>query len=209
MEIWQVVLSSALISGVVSALIGGWFSLRSKRNEYENAYYKLVLERRLAAYEVVEDLIISIKTAVTDSDRRPYHFLLSNDADEANVYKKIYATNMVSLWLTDKLFDLTRDLNLMVYGKKKDQSFIEFGKRNYKAIAELRTRIERAHAADMLTLHNVTSFCAPRNPMTRSPISCQAPNPWSARVRDKVPSSYNTRAALSSTVKRAQNGVLR
>ncbi len=164
MEVWQVILSSTVVSATVSAVIAGWFNRRSKHDEYTNAYYKLVLERRLAAYEVVEDLILSIKTAVMDSDRRPYHMLFSDDAGEANVYKKIYATNMVSLWLTDELFDLGRELNLLVHSKRKSQGLIEFGKENYRAIGELRTKMERTHAADLIKLHDVPRFLRSRKP---------------------------------------------
>jgi hypothetical protein len=40
MDILTVVLSSSAVSAIVSALVGGWFSLRTKQNEYANAYYK-------------------------------------------------------------------------------------------------------------------------------------------------------------------------
>lgn len=164
MEIWQVVLSSTLVSGIVSGSIAGWFSLRSKRDEYANAYYKLVLERRIAAYEAVEELILSIKTAVADDDRRLYHLLFSNDDDHANVYKKLHATNLVSLWLTDEMFSLTRELNLLVFSRTKESGLIEFGKKNYIAVAELRTKMERVHAADMIVLHDVPSFLKSKKP---------------------------------------------
>jgi len=71
MEIWIAVLSSTVVSALVSSLIGGWFALRSKQNEYAHAYYKVVLERRIAAYEEIEGLISAVKVAVIDADRRP------------------------------------------------------------------------------------------------------------------------------------------
>lgn len=38
------------------------------------------------------------------------------------------------------------------------RNLVEFGKANYAPIAELREEIERIHANDMLSLHNVEDF---------------------------------------------------
>jgi hypothetical protein len=160
------VLSSAVASSVVAALVSGWFGLKAKQTEYVNEYYKLVLQKRMAAYEKVEHLITQVKTAVRGSDDpRSYHILFSEDDDHQNVYTLLLSVNSQSLWLTDDLFDLTRELNLMVYlGTKDGESLIEFGRQNYKPIAELRTKIERLHARDMARLHNVPKFLRGRKP---------------------------------------------
>lgn len=160
-----IVLSSTLISGFVSALVSGWFGLRSRQNEYANAYYKLILERRLAAYEEVEQLIASIKVAVVDTDNRPYHQLFCDDNDHARVYQVMGGTMAKALWLSEDLFELTRALNLLVYEKATDDvGFIEFGKSNYNTIAELRTKMEKVHIRDMLTLHDAPAFLKSKRP---------------------------------------------
>lgn len=165
MDIWTIVLSSTVVSGIVSALVGGWFSLRSKQNEYANVYYKMILERRLAAYEEVERLIAAIKIAVIDDDQKPYHFLFSQDDDHVNIYKMLVGSMSNALWFTDDLFELTRQLNLLVYtGTPGESGFIEFGKKNYTAVAELRTKLERLHARDMLSLHDVPAFLKSKKP---------------------------------------------
>jgi hypothetical protein len=46
-----------------------------------------------------------------------------------------------------------------------NSGLIEFGKTNYKAIAELRTQIEKIHARDMLVLYNVPSFLKSKRPV--------------------------------------------
>jgi hypothetical protein len=158
-ELWLAVLSSSLISGVLGAFIAGWFNLRVKGNEYANAYYRIVLDRRLAAYEGIERLISAIKIAVVDKDKRPYHFLLSKDDDHVAVYKLLFEVMSQSLWLSDDLFQKTRELNLLVYTAPQGTSgLVEFGKKNYLAIGEIRTQIEKMHARDMLTLHKVPLF---------------------------------------------------
>ena len=51
-----------LIGIVIGATIAGAYNLRAKRNEYVNEYYKLVVRRRVEAYEKLENLIINLKT---------------------------------------------------------------------------------------------------------------------------------------------------
>lgn len=80
-NIWLIVLSSSVISGVLGALISGWINLVMKRRDYADAYYKIVLDRRLEAQDEVEHLITRLKLAVHDDDGRLYHFLFKNDDD--------------------------------------------------------------------------------------------------------------------------------
>lgn len=153
------VLSSSLLAGVIGALIGGWFTLRGKRNDYANDYYKLVLTRRIEAYEQVERLIATVKASVLDKDGRPYHLLFSQDDEKQAVYNLLFSVMSKSLWLSDELFALTRQFNLLVYSHGSAPSgLIEFGKQKYKEVADLRTRIERVHTKDMLYLHEVPRF---------------------------------------------------
>jgi hypothetical protein len=151
-ELWLTVLSSSVITGILGAIFNGWFNLRSKQNDYANTYYKLALDRRLVAYENVKPLIVGIKTAVVDNDQRPYHFVFLDD-DQVTIYKSLFAVMSSALWISDELFEQTRELNLLIYSKAKDGAdMIQFGKDNYTKIAELRTKIEKLHARDMLTL---------------------------------------------------------
>lgn len=164
MELLTIILTSTLIAGIVSAVANGWFGLRGRQDEYKNAYYKLILERRLAAYEEVEKLIASIKVAVIDKDHRPYHLLFSKDLDEVGVYATMHGTMSSALWLSDNLFDLTRELNVLVFQRTKALGLVEFGKQNYRALGELRTKIEKAHLRDLLTLHDVRGFLRSKRP---------------------------------------------
>lgn len=164
-ELWLAVLSSSVISGVLGALIAGWFNLRSKHTEYAHTYYKMVLEKRIKAYEAVERLINQIKIAVVDTDNRPYHILFSKDDDHASVYKALMDGMPDALWLTDDLFEATRELNLLVYSRAPDGSGLtEFGKTHYREIAELRTKMEKLHIRDMTTLHEVPEFLRKKRP---------------------------------------------
>jgi hypothetical protein len=164
-ELWLAVLSSSLISGVLGALIAGWFSLRVKRTDYANEYYKLILARRISAYEEVERLVTMLKAAVLDEDKRPYHLLFSKEDDHQTVYRVLFMIMSNALWLSDELFGRTRELNVLVFSHGVGEGgLVEFGKQNYATIAELRTKIERVHARDMLELHKIPRFLKRKKP---------------------------------------------
>ena len=161
------VLSSSAVSAIVSALVAGHFNLRSKDREYENAFFKMVLERRIKAYEQVEALITKIKIAVLDSDRQPYHLLFSDKETKDTTYAALLSVMASALWLSDELFDETRKLNILIYSGSEGtgaENLIAFGKKNYRQVAELRTRVERLHARDMLSLHEVPKFLKSKKP---------------------------------------------
>jgi hypothetical protein len=169
-QLWLAVLSSSLISGVLGAGIAGLFALRVKRHEYVNEYYRSVLSRRMASYEQVERLITMLKTAVMDKDQRPYHILFTQE--EKDVYSLLFGVMANALWLSDDLFDKTRELNVLFYERHPgDDNPVEFGKAHYRTIAELRTQIERIHARDMLQLHEMPRFLKSKKPKdTYGPI---------------------------------------
>jgi hypothetical protein len=152
-------LSSAFTLGgaFFTALIAGIYGLRAKRNEYVHDYYKRVIDRRIVAYEQLETLIVSLKTAVLEEDGKPYHVLFSDDWKDA--YSHILAVMSQALWLSDEAFEKTRELNYLVFRLRPDPSeVIAFGKQNYAAIARLREDLQTILAADMLNLPNVKRF---------------------------------------------------
>ncbi len=158
-QMWLAILSSSLLSGICGASIAGLYTLRAKRNDYVNDYYKTVIKRRIAAYEKLENLIVCLKAAVLDKDNRPYHLLFSRDDDWENAYKLLFTVTSQALWLSDETFIKIRDLSYLLFSLKKEQGgMIEFGKKNYQVIAELRSELEKLLAEDMLSLHDVKRF---------------------------------------------------
>lgn len=153
------ILTSTLVSGLAVALIAGWFNLRAKKIEFANTYFKLVMERRIAAHEEVENFINAIKVAVLDGDQKPYHLIFSLDGGHPQLYAKIDAVLSKALWLSDEMSEAVREFNLLVFNGAKDgENLVNVGKENYVVVAELRTRLERILVRDMMDLHDVPAF---------------------------------------------------
>lgn len=156
----------ALISGglalsgvLLAALIAGLYNLRAKRNEYINDYYKTVIQRRIAAYEQLESLIINFRMTVVDKDNKPYHLPFLGENHREDVFKGLFATMSQGLWLSDEAFEKTSELNYLLFcmpGAEGDA--VNFGKQHYQAVAQIRDALERILAADMLCMHEVGPF---------------------------------------------------
>lgn len=158
-QLWLAILSSSLLSGIFGAFIAGAFLLRGKRNDYVNDYFKIIIKRRLDAYEKLERLINALKICVLDDDQQPYHQVFSNESTWTDVYTLFLESTSHPLWISDDVFGKTRELNIMLlHASSNDRSLVEFGKLNYTPLAELREQIERLHANDMLALHDVEGF---------------------------------------------------
>jgi hypothetical protein len=152
------ILTSTVVATLVSGIVTGLYSLHAKQREYVNEYFKTILHRRIAAYAQLEELIVSIKTAVLDDDGKPYHLLFSKDDDWQTAYGLLANITSQALWLSAEAFDKTQKLNYLMFPLKPGNGAIEFGKTNYTKIAELRTELEVILANDLLHLYDVKSF---------------------------------------------------
>lgn len=160
MDIWVAVLSSSVLSGAIGAIVAGWFGLRSMRNEYENAYFKMVLDKRIASYTEVEKFISGASIAIVDDKNRTYHAMFQpREHGLPEFYVLLHKAMSGKFWLSDDLYAATRELNLIAYPAGDNQeALLAIAKDRYKDIAELRTTIERLHSRDMLSLHLVRKF---------------------------------------------------
>lgn len=153
------ILSSTVMGGALGAFIAGRFNLSVKDREYENDYFKIVLAKRIAAYESIQQLVTGLKTAVVDEDRQPYHFLLSHENSLPEAHTILYQISSQALWLSDDLFLQTRELGRLLFGAANHVGgTVAFAKKNYQKLATCREEIERLHIRDMLSLHQVAQF---------------------------------------------------
>lgn len=160
-ELFVTLFLAVLSSSLLSAFVTGKFNLHAKKSEYIQYYHKIVLERRITAYEELNKFIEKIKLGIVDIDYQPYHGLFSNNDEKEWTMAYILLFDAMShrLWLSNDLYEKLRDLNVLLVGRNKSvETVIEFGKRNYQTIINLRVEIEHICAVDMINLYNVEEF---------------------------------------------------
>jgi hypothetical protein len=161
MQIASITGGCALFGAMLGAVIAGYFSLRSKRNEFVNDYYRTVIQRRIDAYEELEKLIVAYKTSVVDKDCKPYHLPFALKSQNENAFMLMGSAMSQGLWLSEEAFALIRDMNYLLFQMPdSEDKLIVFGKEHYQKIAEYRESLEVTLASDLLSLHKVKRFLA-------------------------------------------------
>ena len=162
---WGTILGSSFLAAIVGGVIAGFFTLRVAHDKYVNDYYRTVVQRRLGAYEQLENLITMLKTSIADEkDNRVYHLLFSG-GDNTEAYKALFLVSSQSMWLSDDVVNETIALNRLLFRRRNETGDpYGFAKDHYKEIADTRTRLERLHARDFTTLHDVKAFLKGKKP---------------------------------------------
>jgi len=144
---------------VISAVVTGVYNLLAKRTEYANEYYKVVIVKRIAAYQQLETLIASLKLSVLDiGDGKAYHLIFAKNGELQGLYSMLADINLQALWLSEGAFEKAKEFNYHIFRSEGVSKTIEFRKENYRGIAVLREEMENIVCEDMSSLHNVRPF---------------------------------------------------
>ncbi|MDY3338743.1 hypothetical protein PG279_06075 [Riemerella anatipestifer] len=162
-EIIKIVLASTVISGIISAIVSYIISVRLKNIDYKNEYYKKILDKRLDAYQYLENQIAVMKTTVMDDeDGKAYHFVLGKGREGVvEFHRNLLLAMSYSLWINDKTVKVMEELNQCFYLISlidNKNEIISRAKRDYHKIAGLRKKLEKSVKSDLFSLHNLDRF---------------------------------------------------
>ena len=163
-SIWITILSSAGAAAIVSAIASYIINILTQKHKYKDDYYKMVINKRMEAYQYIETQIQVMKLTIVDKDPNPYFMMFSGDSKlfyESQNNLTLAASN--SLWLSQEMVDKLRQLQqhfLTIGAKITDdtENNILVGKEWYTKLGEDRRIIENCLKKDMLSLYDVKSF---------------------------------------------------
>ena len=161
---WSI-LSSAVVAAIVSSIASYIINILTHKRKYKDDYYKMVIAKRMDAYQYIEKQIIVLKfVVVDDKDGGKYHQLF--DGNEAQVIE--YQTNLGlaianSIWLSDNMVNALNKLqsHFLIIGYKISDNIdnnTTIGKEWYQTLVAERKEIEELLKKDLLSLHDVKSF---------------------------------------------------
>ena len=163
MNILEIALTSSLIAGTVSSLISYFFSIRLKKVEFKNNYFKEIINRRLDAYNQIDTFISHLKAVVVDEKTgEAYHFILGQNSQkfiEAQV--NLQQSILKSLWIDENTSSKLEEINYFFFNiileieNKKQEEIILIGKKHYNKISDLRFDLENCLREDLYSLHKV------------------------------------------------------
>lgn len=163
MENIRLILTSTFVAGIVSALVSYFISIKLKKLDFKNEYYKEILKKRLVAYQYIESQLAVLKTVVLDkNDNKPYHMMFSySDVEFFDFQKNMIMAISFSLWIDDettenleKLNELFYNLNLKTEGKSNFE-LTNLGKKYYQHISDLRFQLENSTKRGLYNLHDI------------------------------------------------------
>lgn len=164
MENLWTILSSAGVAAVVSAVASYIISLLMQKRKYKDDYYKMVISKRMEAYEYVEKQIAVLKLIMADEDGKTYPMMFGGGVKEFYEGQESLSFAMThSLWLSEDMADalnvLQQDLLILSRLITDDaESNIALGKEWCQKLRQDRKVIEECLKKDMLTLYQVSSF---------------------------------------------------
>ena len=173
MNDYEIILSSAVISAVVSVILSAVTTYWLKGLEFRNEYYKEIIKKRIEAYIPIEQVIASLKGAALDTeDNKPYHLIFGyGEEGFYNFFSYVKIGIQNSLWIEEKTIEYLEKINAISFKamllSSEDPTnidLIQFGKKYYNELALLRKDLEVSARKDLLTLHDFTKIKKKKKP---------------------------------------------
>ena len=149
----------SVLSIVGGALLTLITTLIVNRVSYKQEYYKMIIEKRIKAYNTIEHFVNSIKDletkALTDLNG-------TNKDDFFNLlHKEIEKAKSVSVWLSNKMKESLNEFGVLLTHYELVINSDEVESRNidiYSSISENKKKIEQVLKMDLTSLHKVRQF---------------------------------------------------
>jgi len=159
------ILSSSAIAAVVSSVCSYFIQRSALARSYKQDYYKMIIGKRMEAYQYVEAQIAVLKMAVVD-DRtgEGYHMIFNYEDSEYQQYQSNLRLALThSMWLSENMIKALAALNQLfltidVEINQDVMHNISVGKKYYTQLASARTDVENNLKTDLLTLYDVKNF---------------------------------------------------
>lgn len=156
-------ITTLLTSAVVSAPISFFISKHLKDQDYQNEYFKIVLQKRLEAYEGIAKILLILKN-VKYNEIGMYFDIFSNGKeyfyefkDEINSTLPSYS-HLYTPDITNKISELSTYLDQIKVRNTSKEELKHLGIEYYEEILHLGMKIEEQYQKDLLTLHQIETF---------------------------------------------------
>jgi hypothetical protein len=170
---WQLVLTSALISGIVSSIIALYANERIKKVEFNFDFKKHVLQKRIATYEMIENLINEFIDDGFQEHFKKWFFVRSENNEQiiTGYLKNIHRISSKNMWLSQPIiFELTQ-LSLILGELLKENEVatelpfnvsVERQEQSYKFFTHL-ADLQKHYFLDVSRMNNVDAFMKMKN----------------------------------------------
>lgn len=164
METWHIILSSAFVTSILSSVATWLIGNHAQNKSYKNDYYKLVINKRMDAYQYIDSQLKSMKITVLDDDAKPYHSMFGGD--QKFVYANqndLLLARANGIWISEAMENALTELNQLLFEINSNitndvKNNVAIAKNYYSKLADTREKVENQLRKDMLELYDVKGF---------------------------------------------------
>lgn len=122
---WESILT-IVASGVLAAIVSGFLSVYLQKIQYRNDYYKLIIGKRLEAYELLDKALYATILTYDHKDGKYYEFMLTYNRYK-EFYDKFIPILNYSRMYSDKTWNVLTSFKKQIfeYNNKIYQAFLE------------------------------------------------------------------------------------
>lgn len=164
MEIWQIILSSALVSSILSSVATWLIGNHTQNKSFKNDYYKLVINKRMEAYEHIDNQLKTMKITTLDDDAKPFHSMFyGNQKTISENQNNLIIARANGIWLSNAMENELSELNKILFDINHEitddiANNVSIAKSYYYKVAASREKVEKQLRKDMLELYKVKRF---------------------------------------------------
>lgn len=165
---WQIILTSTVVATIVTSIFTLVLNVYLKKIDYKNEYYKKVIQKRIEAYEFLENQIVRLKqSTLDDRDGKAYHIIFAHGEEYyISSMTPTIQTSAYSLWIHVDTFEVFNKLKSIFFdisfslnnSNNRNEDLIIMGKKYYREIALIRDELEQCVRNDYLNLHKIEEF---------------------------------------------------
>lgn len=159
-------LLTILSSGVITVLVTFLTNLWINKNNFKNEYYKKLIDKRLEAYEVLENVNRTLNLFVYDEKTKGVYFVAFSDPNYWEMLNKfIFESLLYSRWHSNETQETLHKLSLTIakigtsLGKNITENRLETETSPYLTeLLQLKRDLFEYSLLDFQNLHNFNSF---------------------------------------------------
>lgn len=164
-EIILAILSSSILATIFTSFIN-W---KLHNSNYKKEYYKKILDKRLAAFEIVQSLSGKMSFQASTGKFATPSICYDEKFYQSFIFQMMAAIDQ-SFWLDSTTSEKLTEINVFLYNnignkinddwneKQRDEKYQELGNKNWEAIRNFRKELQSLINKELKSLHNVNDF---------------------------------------------------
>lgn len=162
--------TAIISSSVLAASITGFINWQINSNRNKQEFFNMVLEKRLTAYELLNNLVNNLSTKIALQDGSLIHSAFSGDQYNTLYLKLISEAIDHSTWMKDDVSIKLTEINTFIFQncnlhiddslseEEIERSYHHYGRECYDQIEVLKSDLKILMIEELEDLYNVKAF---------------------------------------------------